>query len=461
MYLTFGFASSKLENDALVYDFGMRTSAVLIAPDSIRSTDSLEPGVGRRRRTQLPRSSEVNTFGLDARTALMKGLVGKPIDTVNKKISQITGGAHLKISSDANPEELYYVLVHLLRSYLNGKVPAELENYLQVRPVDDPILRNNLEDKLIKNINNGDLESTAILIPDTVEYGTRDHVKFTGLGHHKPFDDVYIGSLHAYINEKAAGRKIDSATFNKMKLIICDDDGKTPESYPLNKCLFFESEDSARQSTFYFSEGLWYEVSRNLIKHLENRLIRFFEENDFPSFDETMKDEADYNSVLCKHLGDAIVLDKEDTLPWSRSKVEPCDIAHLKDGKLTFFHVKRKTTSATLSHLFNQGVNPWRIIRDDADVRKKFLELCEKGGLPVSEVRKAIVEKAVHIKYVITTHKDLKGAEKNLPIFSRLSADRIVTEAQDIGAEVSFTYVREPKDEALTTEDGDELIESD
>jgi uncharacterized protein (TIGR04141 family) len=52
MYLNFGFAYHKIENTAVEYDFGMKSAAVLVDPDLLRSTDSLEPNVGRRQKTR-------------------------------------------------------------------------------------------------------------------------------------------------------------------------------------------------------------------------------------------------------------------------------------------------------------------------------------------------------------------------------------------------------------------------
>jgi uncharacterized protein (TIGR04141 family) len=444
LYLNFGFAYHKIENAAVEYDFGMKSAAVLVDPDHLRSTDSLEPNVGRRRKTQLPRNSEVLIFGMDARISLVKGIAGKPKDKNNKSVKQVAGGAHLRLATDTDVQNLMPLLEHVLDSYLNGVVPDDLKNYLQVRSVEDPMVLEGLRNQLITSINERDMENASILVPETVEYGVKDHVKFTGYGKQKPLDDVYIGSLFHYLEE--TGSILDDTGLKRCKLLICDGDGKNSDSYPLERCIFYETRLPPLLSTFYFSDGVWYEVSDSLILRLEERLKDYFVANNFPAFNEHLKNEGEYNVLLGAHLQNSIVLDKADILPWTTSKIEPCDVAQLTDGKLTLYHVKRKTTSATLSHLLNQGMNPWRAMRDSTEVRDKFLSLCEKGGLVRQEVEEAINNKAIHIQYVITTHKKLDAAEKNLPIFSRISADRIISEALDVGIGISFTYVPEPKD---------------
>jgi uncharacterized protein (TIGR04141 family) len=325
MYLNFGFAYHKVENAVVEYDFGMRSAAVLVDPDYLRSTDSLEPNVGRRRRTQLPRNSAVLTFGMDARISLVKGIAGKPKNSLNGSIKQVAGGAHLRLAADVEPNKLQALLSHVLNAYLNDAVPANLENYLQVRSVEDPVVLSALRTSLISSINARDMESASILVPDTVDYGTKDHVRFTGFGKNPPFADIYIGSLYRYLANM--GAQLDDAGLKRSKLLICDDEGKNADSYPLEKCIFFETKLPKVASTFYFSEGTWYEVSDSLIKNLEDRLKDYFTENDYPTFTEEHADEAAYNKSLKDHLPSSIVLDKADILPWTTSKIEPCDVA--------------------------------------------------------------------------------------------------------------------------------------
>jgi uncharacterized protein (TIGR04141 family) len=381
----------------------------------------------------------------------VKGIAGKPKDKKNKSVKQIAGGAHLRLATDVGVLDLMPILEHVLDSYLNGVVPDDLKNYLQVRSVEDPLVLESLRIQLIASINERVMESASILVPDTVEYGVKDHVRFTGYGKCKPLDDVYIGSLFRYLEE--TGSVLDDSELKRSKLLICDGEGKNSDSYPLERCIFYETRLPPLLSTFYFSDGVWYEVSDSLVQRLEDRLQKYFLANEFPAFNEEFKNEGEYNSALGNHLPNSIVLDKADILPWTTSKMEPCDVAQLVDGQLILYHVKRKTTSATLSHLLNQGLNPWRAIRDSAEVREKFLSLCDSGGLVRQAVEAAINNKKVHVQYVITTHKKLDAAEKNLPIFSRISADRMISEALDVGIGISFTYVAEPKDKNEDDED--------
>lgn len=454
LYLSFGFAYSKVLNEAAEYDFSMKATAALVLPDALRSADSVEPNAGRRTRTQTNQLARAGEFGIDRRAALIRGLTGTPRDSLNETLKQVTAGSLLKIRSSASAAELPWVLAACLAAYLNGSIPDELESYLQLRPVEDPTILASLEDRLLTAFRDQNLEQLSLIVPATVDYGVRDHVQFFGQGKYRLFDEVFVGSLFEYLENRQTG-ELTIDLLSRMKMQICDQDGNQPEDYPLYKSLFFECTLPENQSQYFLSEGKWYQVSTNLIARLRERLRPYFVDNDFPEFAADMDSEATYNLALAEHIG-GLCLDKEDILPWTRSQIEPCDIMKVEDDQLRLIHVKRGTTSSTLSHLLNQGVNSWRVIRDDDEVREKFLELSDQS-FDRGVISDTINNRNVKLEYVITTHKPIEAKEENLPIFSRISADRVVSEAEDIGLTVEFTYVVEPRNNA--DHDDDDVLD--
>ena len=50
----FGHVAHNLKEDSYEYDFGLRVTLNSVEPNALRSTNSLEPGIGRRQRTQVP-----------------------------------------------------------------------------------------------------------------------------------------------------------------------------------------------------------------------------------------------------------------------------------------------------------------------------------------------------------------------------------------------------------------------
>ena len=79
--------------------------------------------------------------------------------------------------------------------------------------------------------------------------------------------------------------------------------------------------------------------------------------------------EKEYNSSIAENNNNVKCLDGERYD--NKSKMEPCDLITVVDGKLHLIHVKISTRSSTLSHLFNQGVNSAVMLRRDSEVINK------------------------------------------------------------------------------------------
>jgi uncharacterized protein (TIGR04141 family) len=78
--------------------------------------------------------------------------------------------------------------------------------------------------------------------------------------------------------------------------------------------------------------------------------------------------EGDYNRRASAH-GAHFLLDKNLVKLPGQTTFEPCDLLSA-DGR--FMHVKRRTTSATMSHVITQAVASTRLLRGDSVARKKL-----------------------------------------------------------------------------------------
>lgn len=52
--LCFGHVAHNLKNSSYEYDFGLRVTLNSLDPQKLKSTDTLDPGIAKRQRTQLP-----------------------------------------------------------------------------------------------------------------------------------------------------------------------------------------------------------------------------------------------------------------------------------------------------------------------------------------------------------------------------------------------------------------------
>ena len=127
------------------------------------------------------------------------------------------------------------------------------------------------------------------------------------------------------------------------------------------------------------------------------------------------------------------------------SPIEACDFLG-KDGRL--IHIKDKTDSSRLSHLFSQGLVSAVILKRDAPFRDRVREQIGKqpGGADYGDVIPASTSAmtASDYKVVFGVLVNASGAtEPALPFFSLISfrhaARRI---ADELGYKVAFAWIR-------------------
>src|SRR5207253_946437 len=103
---------------------------------------------------------------------------------------------------------------------------------------------------------------------------------------------------------------------------------------------------------YVLSAGDWFRVEKTYAANIKKKLQKYVAKDVLP---EAMRDEEEgkYNARVAPLIGAALLDRKILKAEEAKSGIESCDL-FLKDGN--FVHVKRKTRSSTLSHLFSQGL---------------------------------------------------------------------------------------------------------
>src|SRR3546814_17460095 len=95
-----------MKDEAYEYDFGLIVTLNSVDPKELKSADMIEPGPARRRRTQVPVSTELTYLDFDGNSEIIKSLTGKVKAEYKDLFSNATGSASLKISMRIDPREL-------------------------------------------------------------------------------------------------------------------------------------------------------------------------------------------------------------------------------------------------------------------------------------------------------------------------------------------------------------------
>lgn len=186
----------------------------------------------------------------------------------------------------------------------------------------------------------------------------------------------------------------------------------------------------------------WYEVSQNFYDDLESK-IKSVDEYEVTLPELSIKDaksknpyesEGEYNIKLAKYVKDGMLFDKVNFKNNQggrfRGVEEPADV--ITNNKELFF-VKKGGASATLSHLFLQGLVSAKLLAKDGD--GKFREFINDNLDSEKDVFTSDVSNsAVTIIFVIITNSN------HLPFFSMISFSEVLANLREMGYNVKIAW---------------------
>jgi uncharacterized protein (TIGR04141 family) len=136
--------------------------------------------------------------------------------------------------------------------------------------------------------------------------------------------------------------------------------------------------------------------------------------------------------------------------------MELCDVFILDQAtsNWTFVHVKKRTSSADLSHLFSQGAVAGELLVDNADFSDKVRTLLTaqdqaqgKQGTFAAVFPAGAVFDARNARVVFAIVADwnrFQSPVKGLPFFSRVNLRQRIRDLHRLGFQVSWQRVQQP-----------------
>jgi uncharacterized protein (TIGR04141 family) len=444
--LSFGHVSHNLKDVSYEYDFGLKVTLNCVDPNELRSTDSLDPSVGRRQRTQLPVGSDLTLFDFDRDTSILRRLTGKVKQAHKELFKHATGASNLRVSTNVQAEELAELCEKLLDLYESEDYTKIFPDIQNIAPVRDPVITERLNDKLVAAFRTRD-DNLNLAVPDLLNYEDSVFASFSGAGPSLIYDDVFVGRYYDYLARRGKNvNDIGVEELRKHSLLLINEDGAERDRHSIYKSLFFDT--SLDGISFHLCEGNWYRVDKDYVSKIENYLDSHWTRIHLPPYQHDS--EGAYNQAVAKANKSIVCLDETNISPVGQTKVEPCDLYSVQDGYAVFQHVKVSTFSAKLSHLFNQGTNAIELIRLEKEALDNLKARIKQKGkrgqystmvYPLDEERHRVI-------FVIVTHKDRDQKSKNLPLFSRISLMRNLKALQVRAVQANFGFIEDKSPKA-------------
>lgn len=435
--LTFGAVYHELAPNSYEYDFGLRVTLNSVNPELIKSTDSVSPTSAQRQRTQLPTASELTYFDFDSDRDVIKSLTGKTRKKYAHLFKQSSGAASLRAGLQKHPEDISTVCSQLLALYNKDDYEELFPSIQNLRPIHDPTTLDILSISLVEALKSKN-SNLSLGLPEIIDLARVTCFKFSGVGQGLEYSDATIQNFYDYFETKHDLEDLTYEGIKKCYVRLCDEEGHDIKRYPLARCLLFDTA-LKEQETCYLSDGKWYQVKNAYLTAVENEINPIFKKSNLPPYTKDHANEADYNKKTSDLLS-FTCMDAKNIAPMKQTQIEPCDMFRYSEGAPQFYHIKRGTRSASLSHLFNQGVNSIELIKSVPEAQEKFFKLMDA---PTEKMKAEVVSGPHAIVYGIITSKDQTLGVANLPLFSKISLRRTLRSLKAMSVNVRCSYIED------------------
>lgn len=413
--LTFGQGFHTIDRSKFEPNFGLRVVANAIDSKSLKTIDTRNlDTVTRQQRTQVSTGSSLVAFELDLDQEWVRKISGKSSDIALAR--SMSGSDSLSINLNLKLENLPDVLRKLLE--LNAgtgyrKNFGFIDNYHSLRSDDPRVAQLNAE--LEGKIKSRSREKIALAFPDIIDDEDIAYVRVYASYRHTDLEDLSLEALYSVLDEHPVRDPL-----TQVRIVPIND----PEE-AVGRRLSLESyavcELELDGKIYVLSLGSWFEVNRDYVTTINESVSEIDDLTGsigMPSW-KIGDDEGTYNEKAATARSWSLLDKANFYIGGPNQRIEICD---LLTADLQMICVKKRTKSATLSHLFAQGAVSADLYRGEETYRQRVHDaapaMASGGNLPDDPV----------IVYAIGT--DLPGPLKNsLFFFSKVN---LVTHARDI-----------------------------
>lgn len=448
--LAFGHGRFMVEPRLIEDRFGIRVVLNSISPEKVASIDRQTFDASPRiSRVQTIKASSVSDFMISPEQDLLRGLVGfsKP-EYTNTLGSLIAGIDSFKTTVSIDLANLSGLLSVALersesRDYLaqdshgNNSQFAWVENLL---PVKEKALVDELDRIVWDRLSSKNLENMWLAVPDVIDWS-----QVTGFSYSSVADETDVETnldLTRFLGTFRKGATLE--TLKRREILMLMSSGVPAQRFNAFKCIYAEIKKGL--DLFILHVGTWFKVEGSFQKSVESYFASLPRKTFAPPFVEyAHAGEGEYNEAVCAASPTTHgMLDRQlIKFGGTYDKIEVCDIIKFPPstvkGGVEFIHVKRGRSSATLSHLFSQGlVASTLLVREG-----KFVDAVNKelARLNLSSLPNKFSARGHEVVYAIIDGP--AGVSLDIPFFSKVTLQHCAKSISAFGYSVSLLHIPE------------------
>ncbi|MGV2291001.1 TIGR04141 family sporadically distributed protein [Trinickia sp. YCB016] len=427
--LSFGMGYHLVNQDHVERDFGLRVTLNSVNPDRLRSLDkaSYEDN-WLNTRNQSPRDADIFDLRADWEMDMVHAVTGA--SAVELFGDQVTGRDALSIAPAAKLDDLRKILKESL-DRRNRPLPerfAWIDNVNRVKKRELIQALDELLDEMLKT----DPQNPCIWMgePEIVDWERQAGYSFDRRSSSPIHSTLQLGALLQHIRDR--NETVCLAAMRTNHVYANDANGLCIDSWSAHRCLYAEFD--LHGETYILRNGDWHVVNRDFMEKVDLAL-RKLEVDSTPMPVYNHANEGEYNAAV--EAGDPRIelMDKKNiAVGGPFDKIEFCDL--VRNGR-DLIHVKYYRSSATLSHLFAQGMVSGEAFVKHEEFRRKLNDKLPES-IRLSDISAIPNSRNYRIVYAIATSKDLP---KDLPFFSKISLKNAALSLQTLGYKVAIAKI--------------------
>jgi uncharacterized protein (TIGR04141 family) len=444
--VSFGMGHVKLDPAAFEQDFGLRVVLNAVDPKQLKSADVRTPDENTlSRRTQTSRGSDQTAFAIDIERDLVRGLAGTPKDAGFG--SYVAGTDGLTLNRKLEVAELAQACADAYAIYQKTDYKTDFAWIDQIRHIRDQAVIDKLDAKLVealaKAVNDGETDGIHLAFPVIYDPEKSSLIRYKGFRSWQLYADLDLpGYLDALKEREKAGYSEEDLRNHTVHEV--DDDGHDcGGKWKVRECIVFETELDG--STYVFSGGRWYQIDQNLAKEVQE----FFDATSKVEMPDAEADETEetYNKRVAGLDADMICLDRRLIKPTgAASSIEACDFL---GRERQLIHVKDKTSSSRLSHLFSQGTVSARVLATDPPsrdlLRNEVIAVqAETGQTGYENIVPRSEDGFTRSDFTVVYGVIAASNKPKLPFFSLVSFRQAARDLHALGYKWAFAWIEKP-----------------
>jgi uncharacterized protein (TIGR04141 family) len=428
--VTFGQGRHLLSSDAFEDRFGLRVALNCIDESKIKSIDKQTfDAIARHTQEQASQEANAGEFGFDVERDLLRGVTGTPrIEDYGKRL---TGMDALNAQVRIRLSDLYDLLEIYHNKFFDDSYRDSFPWVDQITFVSDPSLEIQLNDTLLEMIrkqrfDHGD-DHCWLTVPDIIDWARVSGFRYSQAPRRPELYDVHLRTFLEHLRDP---KNLSIAGLRGRKVFCMGDNDQVIRSWSVFNCLYCELDKDGQ--SYVLNAGKWYVLEKDFVKQVNEsfaRVPRYV--GTFAEYDDDT--EGRYNERVVRENSNRYFL-MDRNLTYLGGAMEFCDIFS-RDKEL--IHIKRYGGSATLSHLFYQGVNSAELFQMEDKYRNLIRDKLSRLFRVFDPSKRPGFEE-YHVVFGIISRSD---KPLTMPFFSRVGLRHAMRRLQGLGYKFSLAKI--------------------